>query len=182
MKRPTFVYLFLALGLLPSLASAAVILKGKISSKVTAHVTRPNNLFVTDDKGGWFEQGLEMQQLGGWTTPYEVEARLRVVSSSGLFQVRLDEPLQIRNQANPTLVFRTPIVRLGMEGEESKPLAVGQGTEFRNPAPPLEGDDSVGYYGLAITALPPDGNFKSTTGIYSGVLSLTFEPVVKAPE
>lgn len=182
MKRQTFVYLFLALGLLPSLAPAEVILKGKTSSKVAAHVTRPNNLFVTDDKGGWFEQGLEMLQLGGWTTPYEVEARLRVVSTTGVFQVRLDEPLQIRNQANPTLVFRTPIVRLGVEGEEPKPLIVGQGTEFRNPTSPGEGEDSVGYYGLAISALPPNGNFKTTTGIYSGVLSLTFEPVVKAPE
>ncbi|WP_192557904.1 hypothetical protein [Pseudomonas allokribbensis] len=181
MKRLTFMYLFLALGILPSLAPATVILKGKTSSKVTAHVIRPNNLFVTDDKGGWFEQGLEMQQLGGWDTPYEVGARLRVVSSSGLFQVRLDEPLQIRNQANPTLVFRTPTVRLGVEGGDLKPLLVGQGTEFKNPAPPSEGDDSVGYYGLAISAYPPEGNFKDTTGIYSGVLSLTFEPVVKMP-
>lgn len=181
MKRLTFAYLFLALGMLPSLAPAAVVLKGQTSSKVTAHVTRPNNLFVTDDKGGWFEQGLEMQQLGGWDTPYEVDARLRVVSSSGLFQVRLDEPLQIRNQANPTQVFRKPNVRLGAEGGYLKPLLVGQGTEFRNPAPPSEGDDSVGYYGLVISAYPPEANFKDTTGIYSGVLSLTFEPVVKAP-
>lgn len=182
MKRPTFVYLFLTLGLLPTLAPAAVILTGKTSSKVTAHVTRPNNLFVTDDKGGWFEQGLEMQQLGGWHTPYEVSARLRVVSTSGLFQVRLDEPLQIRNQANPLLVFRTPIVRLGGEGGDLKPLVVGKGTEFSNPAPPAEGEDSVGYYELAISALPPDGSFKSITGLYSGVLSLTFEPVAKALE
>lgn len=181
MKMQTFLSLSLALGLLPTLASAAVILNGKPSSKVTAHVTRPNNLFVTDDKGGWFDQGLEMQQLGGWDTPYKVDARLRVVSSSGLFQVRLDEPLQIRNQANPTLVFRTPEVRFGAEGENQKVLAVGQGTEFRSPAPPAEGEDSVGYYGLAISAYPPDGNFKNTVGIYSGVLSLTFEPVVKAP-
>ncbi|MFC6299303.1 hypothetical protein GNF76_04935 [Pseudomonas sp. CCM 7893] len=182
MKKYTFVYLFLALGLLPVMAPAAVILKGKTSSKVTAHVTRPNNLFVTDDKGGWFEQGLEMQQLGGWDTPYEVSARLRVVSTTGLFQVRMDEPLQIRNQANPALVFRTPVVRLGVEGGDLKPLMVGQGTEFRNPASPSEDEDSVGYYGLAISALPPDGNFKSTAGIYGGVLSLTFEPVAKAPE
>ncbi|MFJ2362203.1 hypothetical protein ACIPIN_00530 [Pseudomonas sp. NPDC087697] len=181
MKRQTFAYLFLALGLLPAMAPAAVILNGKTSSKVTAHVSRPNNLLVTDDKGGWFEQGLEMQQLGGWTTPYEVATRLRVVSTSGLFQVRLDEPLQIRNQANPTLVFRTPKVSLGVAGEDLKVLAVGQGTEFRNPAPPSAGEDSVGYYGLAISAYPPDGNFKNTVGIYSGVLSLTFEPVVKAP-
>lgn len=57
MKRQTFVYLFLALGLLPTLASAAVILKGKTSSKVTAHVSRPNNLFVTDDNGGGSNKG-----------------------------------------------------------------------------------------------------------------------------
>jgi hypothetical protein len=182
MKKQIGLYVLLVLGMLPALAPAALIHKGKTSSKVTAHVTRPNNLFVTDDKGGWFEQGLEMLQLGGWTTPYEVSARLKVVSSTGLFQVRLDEPLQIRNQANPLLVFRTPIVRLGGEGGDLKPLAVGQGTEFSNPAPPAEGEDSVGYYELAISALPPDGSFKSITGLYSGVLSLTFEPVAKALE
>lgn len=181
MKKHTVRYLLsLALGLSPAMAPAALIVKGKTSSKVTAHVVRPDNLIVTDDKGGWFEQGLEMQQLGGWNTPYEVDARLQVVSSSGVFQVRLDEPLQIRNQANPTLLFRTPLVRLGAEGENPKPLVVGQGTEFRNPAPPVAGEDSVGYYGLAVSAYPPDGNFKDTTGTYSGVLSLTFEPVVPA--
>lgn len=96
--------------------------------------------------------------------------------------MRLDEPLQIRNQANPLQVFRTPKVQLGGEGGDLKLLVVGQGTEFSNPAPPAEGEDSVGYYELAISALPPDGSFKSTTGIYSGVLSLTFEPVAKALE
>lgn len=181
MKRQIFVYLFLALGLLPTLAPAAVILQGKTKSTVTAHVSRPNNLVVTDDKGGWFEQGLEMQQLGARDIPYEVDARLKVVSSSGLFQVRLDEPLEIRHQANSALMFRLPEVRLGVEGEDLKPLMVGQGTEFRNPAASSEGEDSVGYYGLAISAYPPEGSLKNTTGIYSGVLSLTFEPVVKAP-
>ena len=83
MKRSTLVSLFLVLGLLPALASAAVVLTGKTSSFVTASVSRPNNLIVTDDKGGWFEQGLEMQQLGGRETPYEVSARLRVISTSG---------------------------------------------------------------------------------------------------
>jgi len=178
MKRLMFTHLLLALGFLPTLAPAAVVLTGKTTSKVTAHVSRPNNLFVTDDKGGWFEQALEMQQLGGWDTPYEVSARLKVVSSTGVFQVRLDEPLQIRNQANPILMFRAPNVRLGVEGGDLKPLAVGQGVEFRNPAPPAEGEDSVGYYGLAISAYPPEGSFKNTSGTYSGVLSLTFEPVV----
>jgi len=181
MKKQTLAYLILALGLSPSLVSAAVILKGKTTSKVTAHVARPDNLIVTDDKGGWFEQGLEMQQLGGWDTPYEVDARLRVVSTSGQFQVRLDEPLRISKQANPTQVFRSPKVQLGGEGENLKVLVVGQATEFQNPAPPSVGADSVGYYGLVISAYPPEGSFKDTTGSYSGVLSLTFEPVVKAP-
>lgn len=181
MKRSTFVSLFLVLGLLPVLAPAAVILKGKTSSKVTAHVSRQNNLIVTDDKGGWFEQGLEMQQLGDRETPYEVSARLRVISTSGVFQVRLDEPLQIRNQADPLLVFRTPTVSLGRDGEVLKPLAIGLGTEFRNPAATEVGVDSVGYYTLAISAYAPEGSYKNTVGTYSGVLSLTFEPVVQAP-
>ncbi|WP_334043177.1 hypothetical protein [Burkholderia ambifaria] len=168
--------------MLPGVSLAqAVKLTGKTTSNVTAHVVRPNNLFVTDDKGGWFDQGLKMQQLGGWDTPYEVQARLKIVSTSGTFQVRLDSPLAITHQSNPALTFRTPTVKLGLEGGASKPLAVGQGTEFVNPAASGLRDDSVGYYNLDIAAYPPAGDFKSTTGTYKGVLSMTFEPVVKAP-
>nr|WP_245170107.1 MULTISPECIES: hypothetical protein [unclassified Burkholderia] len=156
-------------------------LTGKTTSRVTAHVSRPNNLFVTDDKGGWFDQGLEMRQLGAWDTPFEVHARLKVVSTSGTFQVRLDSPPAITHQSNPALAFRTPTVKLGLEGGASKPLVVGRGTEFQNPAAPGAGDDSVGYYDLGIAALPPAGDFKRTTGTYKGILSMTFEPVIKAP-
>ncbi|RQR53130.1 hypothetical protein DIE18_30425, partial [Burkholderia sp. Bp9125] len=77
--------------------------------------------------------------------------------------------------------FRTPTVKLGAEGGALKPLAVGQGTTFDNPAPPVAGSDSVGYYTLDVSAYPPAGDFRSTVGTYSGVLSMTFEPVVKAP-
>jgi hypothetical protein len=168
--------------MLPVVSFAETVkLTGKTTSKVTAHVARPNNLFVTDDKGGWFDQGLQMQQLGGWETPYEAQARLKVVSTSGAFQVRLDSPLTITHQSNPALAFRTPTVKLAPEGGVSKPLLVGQGTAFQNPAASGTGNDSVGYYKLDIAAYPPAGDFKSTTGTYKGVLSMTFEPVVKAP-
>jgi len=166
---------------LPALAFARpVALTGKTSSRVTARVVKPNRLIVTDDKGGWFGQGLEMQQLGGWDAPYEVRARLKIVSSSGTFQVRLDSPLTITHQSNSALTFRRPVVKLGSDGGVSKALAVGQGTEFQNPIQAAEGD-SVGYYDLDVSAYPPVGDFKSTAGTYSGVLSMTFEPVVKAP-
>ncbi|MBN3816246.1 hypothetical protein G3N57_06275 [Paraburkholderia sp. Se-20369] len=167
---------------LPALASAqAVILTGKTTSRIIASVVPLSKFEVSDDKGGWFEKGLEMQQLGGWNTPYEVKARLRVLSTSRDFQVRLDEPLQIRNQANLTQVFRRPGVSLGADDGASKPLAVGQSTSFQNPAPTAPGTDSVGYYNLTVSAYPPEGDFKSTVGTYSGVLSMTFEPVVRAP-
>ncbi|KVS39327.1 hypothetical protein [Burkholderia ubonensis] len=181
MKR-IFGCLFVTLAFLPALSEAeTVTLKGKTQSKVTARVVHPNKLIVTDDKGGWFDRGLEMQQLGGWTTPYEVQARLKVVSTSGTFQVRMDEPLTIRNQAKPTQVFRSPKVSLGNEGGDPKTLSVGKNTQFQNPAPPVAGKDSEGFYNLSIAAYPPDGDFRSTAGTYSGVLSMTFEPVVKAP-
>ncbi|KAG8150040.1 hypothetical protein [Burkholderia catarinensis] len=171
-----------ALIFLPALASAQNIqLGGKTTSKVTASVTQSFVFEVTDDKGGWFEQGLAMQQLGGWNTPYEVTARLRVLSTSRDFQVRLDEPLQIRNQADPTKAFRQPSVSLGAESGEPKALVVGQMTAFQNPAAPSPADDSIGYYTLAVSAYPPEGDFKTTAGTYGGVLSLTFEPVVTAP-
>ncbi len=158
-----------------------VMLSGKTQSKVTAHFVRPNRLIVTDDKGGWFDQGLEMQQLGGWNQPYSVQGRLKIVSTSGIFQVRLDSPLTISHQSNSELAFRTPTVKMGADGGELKPLAVGNGTEFSNPVAQEAGNDSVGYYILDVQAYPPAGDFKSTVGTYNGVLSLTFEPVVRAP-
>ncbi len=183
MRNLVRLFLFAGLTCLWATASAIdpVSLSGKTQSKVTAHFVGPSKLIVTDDKGGWFERGLEMQQLGGWDTTYEVQARLKVVSTSGTFRVRLDSPLAITHQSNPALAFRTPTVKLGADGGELKPLAVGQGTEFKNPAAPEVGSDSVGYYNLDVQAYPPAGDFKSTVGTYSGVLSMTFEPVVKAP-
>ncbi|KVN02997.1 hypothetical protein [Burkholderia diffusa] len=168
------------MALLPKLATADVILSGKTTSKVTAQVIKRNNLVVTDDTDGWFDQGLEMQQFGGWETPYEVQARLKVVSTSGTFQVRLDAPLEIRNQSNAAQVFRSPKVTLGSDGEAQRQLTMDRSVEFSNPAPPEEGVDSVGHYNLTVSAYPPEGDFRSTVGTYSGVLSMTFEPVVKA--
>jgi len=179
MKKGILGGVLVALVCLPALVAAQVELLGKTTSKVTARVVL-NNFEVTDDKGGWFEQGLIMQQLGGWETPYEVKARLRVLSTSRDFRIRLDEPLQIRNQADLTKVFRQPIVSVGADEGTAKQLVVGQSTDFRNPAAPVPGTDSVGYYNLTVSALPPAGDFKSTAGTYSGVLSLTFEPVIKA--
>ncbi|KVN44503.1 hypothetical protein WT12_23675 [Burkholderia territorii] len=182
MKNITIACLCTALLLLPVAASAQLVkLTGKTTSKITAQVPRPANLIVTDDKGGWFDQGLAMQQLGGWDTPYEVRARLKIVSTSGIFQVRLDSPLTIQHQSNPALAFRRPMVKLGAEDGELKPLAIERSAEFRNPAPPVAGADSVGYYVLDVSAYPPAGDFKSTAGTYSGVLSMTFEPIVRAP-
>ncbi|WP_175911465.1 hypothetical protein [Burkholderia metallica] len=171
--------LLAALVLQPMYASAETLkVTGKTQSNITAKVVRPNNLIITDDKGGWFGQGLTMQQLGGWETAYEVDARLRVVSTTGRFQVRMDQPLDIRNQAKPTLAFRKPAVSIGAEGADQKPLVVGQVVEFDNPAPPSPNVDSEGYYRLAVSAYPPEGDFRSTVGTYTGTLSLVFEPVV----
>ncbi|KAG8150042.1 hypothetical protein [Burkholderia catarinensis] len=168
-----------ALVCLPALAAEQIDLLGKTTSKITARVVL--NHFEVTDEGGWFTQGLEMRQLGGWNTPYEVQARLRVLSTSRDFQVRLDEPLQIRNQADLKKMFRQPSVSLGADDGQPKVLAVGQSTTFTNPAPPVAGTDSVGYYNLVVSAYPPEGDFKTTAGTYGGVLSVTFEPVVKAP-
>ncbi|MCK3840342.1 hypothetical protein HBO23_07360 [Pseudomonas sp. WS 5532] len=181
MNKVAFACLLTAVATLPALAMADLILEGKVSSNVSAYVKPNNNLFVTDDKGSWFDQGLEMSQLGGWDMPYEVQARLRVVSSTGVFQVRLDEPLQIRNAGNVTQVFQRPKVDFMAEGEAPKTLMVGQGTEFKNPPRTVPGEDTSGYYGLTVAAYPPEGDFKQTAGAYSGVLSLTFEPVITDP-
>lgn len=175
--------LLLALGMLPAAAPAAtnIVVTGKSTSTIRATVKAPNRLLVTDDKGGWFDQGLAMQQQRGWDSPYETRARLRIVSSSGAFQVRMDRPLEIRNTANAAQMFRDPKVTLALEGGEQKALAVGKDARFQNPPALAAGDDSIGYYGLAISALPPAGNFKQTAGNYVGELSLVFEPVARGP-
>ncbi|WP_088138407.1 hypothetical protein [Achromobacter xylosoxidans] len=181
-RIPIRACLMLALGMVPVAAAAVdIVLTGDTTSRITATVRAANRLLVTDDKGGWFDQGLAMQQLRGWESPYETQARLRVVSSSGAFQVRMDRPLEIRNTANAALVFRRPKVSLAAEDGEQKTLEVGQDVKFENPFAPVAGEDSIGYYGLAISAYPPEGNFKETAGNYVGELSLVFEPTARIP-
>lgn len=182
-KIATRACLLLALIMRPAAAAPAVDFKvtGKTTSTIRATVKAANRLLVTDDKGGWFDQGLAMQQSRGWDSPYETQARLRIVSSSGAFQVRMDQPLEIRNTANPAQMFREPKISLALEGGERKSLAVGLDARFQNPQTPVAGEDSIGYYGLAISALPPAGTFKETAGSYVGELSLVFEPVARVP-
>lgn len=166
-------------GTLPVAAVATDInLLGKVTSTITATVSAKQNLVVTSDTGGWFDQGLEMLQSGGWDAPYSVQARLKVVSTERDFQVRMDEPLQIRNASNAAQVFLQPKVELVAEGEAPKTLAVATATTFKNPVQNVTGEDSIGFYGLTISANPPTGTFKDVSGTYIGVLSLTFEPVI----
>ncbi|MCK3838814.1 MULTISPECIES: hypothetical protein [Pseudomonas] len=171
--------------LLTTLASshtfAEVVLKGNTRTWISASVTHPDLLIVTDDKGSWFDQGLELQQMGDRDAPYQVEARIRVLSSSGEFQVRLDDPVRIQHTKNPMLAFRNPTVTLGNEGGVNKRLMIEQSTVFHNPASTGQGEDSLGYYNFSVSAYPPEGALTGTIGVYTGVLSLTFEPVVKVP-
>ena len=178
MNNVALASLLAVLGTLPAMACADVELLGKVTSRITATVINPNNFFVTSDTGGWFDQGLEMSQPGGWDSAYGAQARLKVVATDRDFQVRLDEPLVIRNTSNAAQVFLQPIVELNAEGETPKTLAVATPTVFQNPVSGGAGMDSIGYYDLSISAYPPAGTFKETSGTYTGVLSLTFEPVI----
>ena len=182
MNKVALIGLLASLGALPVGAFAADIdLLGKTSSTITATVSAPNNLLVTSDTGGWFDQGLQMSQPGGWDSPYEVQARLKIVATDRNFQVRLDEPLVITNASNAAQVFQQPKVELSAEGQGPKTLAVATPTAFENPVQNIPGEDSIGYYDLNVSAYPPAGTFKDTSGTYTGVLSLTFEPVISNP-
>lgn len=165
--------------LLPDAGQAAVVLNGKITSKVTGHVVLRNNLFVTDEHGGWYEQALKMDQLGGFDTAYEIDVPLRITSSTGVFQVRMDAPLVLQHQTRPELMFRDTAVKIGPVDKGLQQLVVGNNIRLTNPPSGSEEQDSIGHYLLNITGFPPEGNYKAVTGTYSGVLSLTFEPIVE---
>lgn len=171
----------LLLCLLPCLSQgdSEVGLKGKITSRISGYVLEENNFFVTNENGGWYDQGLEMEQTGAFDSPYSIDAPLRITSTSGIFQVRMDVPLMLQNQDKPELFFRDIKVNLGLVGDTPQLLKVVDNVIFSNPPALIDGEDSIGHYILNISGYPPAGNFKSVTGTYSGVLSLTFEPVVQ---
>ena len=66
MNNVALASLLAVLGTLPAMACADVELLGKVTSTITATVTSQNNFLVTSDTGGWFDQGLDMSQPGGW--------------------------------------------------------------------------------------------------------------------
>ena len=119
-----------------------------------------------------------MQQLGGWTTPYEVALRLRVTSLPNKFQARLDAPLVLQNAKNQ--VFRQPVVTLGTDGGAAKPLQVGQNAEFENPKPSVEGRTPSACTSSRWPPCPR-GRFPRRRGYVPGVLSMTFEAVAIKP-
>lgn len=167
---------------IPNSAATVVMVKGKITSRISATVAKPNRLIVNDVNGGWYLQEMEMLQHGAANSPYEIDLPLRITSTSGIFQVSLDEPLILRHSQTPSLYFQTAQVGMANAGVALRPLSVRKPVEFKNPlvAQPLQ--DTVGNYTLNIRALPPEGDFRTTTGIYQGELKLTFEPVAKAKQ
>lgn len=177
--RDLMLILVMLLSLMSPSIQATVALSGKVSSTVTGFVVKPNNLFVTDDKGGWYDQGLVMERREAMDSPYDVQVPLRITSSSGKFTVRMAAPLVLQHQSQPAMQFRNITVTMNKPGYKPNTLSTTKKIRFTNPVAPVEGEDTVGHYQLSISALPPEGSFKTITGTYSGVLSLTFEPVVE---
>ena len=102
MKKLVMLCILATFGTLPVAAGATDInLLGKVTSTITATVSAKQNLVVTSDTGGWFDQGLEMLQSGGWDTPYTVQARLKIVSPSGIFKCAWMSPCR----------YVTPVMR-----------------------------------------------------------------------
>lgn len=175
--------LLLALATSASISTASdtvVMIKGKMTSRVSATVVKPYRLIVNDANGGWYTQEMEMFQYGAANSPYEIELPLRITSSNGVFQVSLDEAMILRQAPTPALQFQAAQISMANVGSAAQKLSVGTPVQFHNPtsAHPLQ--DTIGDYTLTISAQPPDGDFKTTAGIYQGELKLTFEPVVKA--
>ena len=106
-----------------------------------------------------------MQQLGGWTTPYEVALRLRVTSLPNKFQARLDAPLVLQNAKNQ--VFRQPVVTLGTDGG-----AASRYRWARTPNSKIRSRPSRGELRRHVRAqggrLAPEGDFRDVAGTYQG--------------
>ncbi|MFN3068758.1 MULTISPECIES: hypothetical protein [Serratia] len=172
--------LLLASALLSTAGANVVMLKGKTTSRVSATVVKANRLIVNDANGGWYTQEMEMFQYGAANSPYQIELPLRITSSNGVFQVSLDEALILRQAQTPALQFQPAQISMANVGNAAQTLSVGAPVQFHNPASAQPLQDTMGDYTLNISALPPDGDFKTTAGIYQGELKLTFEPVAKA--
>ena len=123
--------------MMPALALADITVTGKTSSTIKAYVRPLEFIEVTNELGGW-QDNLEMQQLGGWNTPYEVALRLRVTSLPNKFQVRLDAPLVLQNAKKQ--VFRQPTVTMGPEGGALKPCRWRR-MPIREPGACCRGDE-----------------------------------------
>lgn len=160
--------------------ATVVMVKGKNTSRISATVIKPDRLIVTDAQGGWYLQEMEMLQYGAANSPYEINLPLRITSSSGVFQVSLDEGLILRHAKTSTMHFQTAKIGMTNVAGNLQPLSVGKPVEFRNAPAAQSLQDSVGDYRLNVSALPPEGDFRTNAGIYQGQLKLTFEPAVKA--
>lgn len=160
--------------------TTVVMVKGKTTNRISTTVIKPNRLIVNDANGGWYQQEIEMFQYGAASSPYEIKLPLRITSSSGNFQVSLDEALILRHTQKPTLQFRNAVISMANVGSPYQTLAVGIPVQFHNApaAQPLQ--DTIGDYSLSISALAPEGDLTTVVGIYQGDLKLTFEPVAKA--
>ena len=137
--------------MMPTPALADITVTGKTSSTIKAYV-KPLEFIEVTNELGW-QDNLVMQQLGGWTTPYEVALRLRVTSLPNKFQARLDAPLVLQNAKNQ--VFRQPVVTLGTDLRRGQAATGGPERRIRKSEAVRRGANSVGMYELKVAALPP---------------------------
>ena len=149
--------------MMPTPALADITVTGKTSSTIKAYV-KPLEFIEVTNELGW-QDNLVMQQLGGWTTPYEVALRLRVTSLPNKFQARLDAPLVLQNAKNQ--VFRQPVVTLGTDGGAAKPPGGPERRIRKSGSRPSRGElrRHVRAQG---GRLAPEGDFRDVAGTYQG--------------
>ncbi|RQO35001.1 hypothetical protein DBR37_11575 [Herminiimonas sp. KBW02] len=189
MKKFLLTAMLLAQMLMPGAAwcEIEIVAGSKTHSVIRAKVVAKRYIEVTDAQGHW-PNVLVLEQSGGLNSPFEAQLNLMVRSLPAKFQVSL--------AANPTLVsesHRFQSVEVKLEpasggAAQLIPLTPAilvftntiylTGSGGTAPGP---GDISTGNYMLKIRAQPPDGRVQEVGGIYTGQLSMIFEPVAQTP-
>ncbi|HBO24365.1 MAG TPA: hypothetical protein DD649_15980 [Providencia sp.] len=170
--KMSFNKLALLLIFISFISQAEVTIHGNKSIEIIGEVVEEDNFEVTDGNGGWYnELELKQQEIN---SPYQVDARVHVLSTNPNFMVTLQNIVVLRNDSKGLSFAPAEVIFSSIQGETKK-LKPMESQSFTNPDVPV-GADSEGEYTLSISANAPIGSNQDISGAYVGEIALIFEP------